>query len=155
MSEVSQTVDTYPMPFFVVLGVNDLVASSKWYQEALGFQHVFSIPGPGGEPVLIHLRWAKYADLLIRNQTPPAQNMVKGAGITLNFNVLGMSVDDVAGRARQYGARIVSEPKNQPWNARDFSVADPDGFILTFTQGPVDAGLGMDQIISRAGKQEL
>ena len=67
------------------------------------------------------------------------------------LNVIGTSVDDVASGARQYGARIVSELKNQPWNARDFSVADPDGFILTFTQGPVDPGLGMDQVITRAG----
>ena len=59
-------------------------------------------------------------------------------------------MDDIAERARRHGWQLLSEPKNQPWNARDFSIADPDGYVLTFTQGPVDPGLGMDQIIRRS-----
>jgi len=73
----------------------------------------------------------------------------------LTFNLLGGgSVDELAARARQHGATLVSEPKNQPWNARDFRIADPDGFILCFSQGPVDPGLGMEQIIARSTGRE-
>ena len=150
MSETNRTEEIYPMPFFVTLSVNDLAASTRWYQQALGFHHVFSIPGPTGEPVLVHLRWAKYADLLLRRHLAADQDTIKGAGLTLTFNVISGSVDELADRARQYGARIISEPKNQPWNVRDFSVADPDGFILVFSQGPVEPGLGMEQIIARS-----
>jgi uncharacterized glyoxalase superfamily protein PhnB len=59
-------------------------------------------------------------------------------------------VDDVAERARRYGAPLETEPKNQPWNARDFSIRDPDGFLLTFTQGPVEPGITMDRIVQRS-----
>lgn len=140
----------YPMPSFATLTVRDLAASARWYQEALGFQNVFTMPGPGGAPILAHLRWAKYADLLLRASRGPADPAFKGVGITLSFAVFTGRVDDVAERARRYGAPLLSEPTNQPWNARDFSIQDPDGFVLTFTQGPVEPGLSMDRVIERA-----
>lgn len=149
MTEINQIEEIYPMAFFVILNVKDPAASQQWYQEALGFHHLFSLPGPGGGPVLVHLRWAKHADLLLRRQMTPDQNAAKGVGVTLNFNVNNGSVDELANRARQYGAGILSEPRNQPWNARDFSVADPDGFTLTFTYGPVDKTTTMEEIMSR------
>ena len=57
------------MPSFPTLAAGDLVAASRWYQDVLGFQLVFEMPGPSGAPVLIHLRWAKYADLLLVSDT--------------------------------------------------------------------------------------
>ena len=47
------TEEIYPMPFFPLLIVSDLEISSKFYQEALGFKHIFSMPGPGGQPALV------------------------------------------------------------------------------------------------------
>src|SRR5438093_5428868 len=153
MSDDKPAVEIYPMPLFVTLSVYDPAASARWYQEALGFQHVHIIPGRRGEPALIHLRWAKYADLLLRRAAPDAA-AARGAGVTLSFTVAEGSVDALAERAHRHGARIVSEPKNRPWNARDFSVADPDGYVLTFTWGPVEPGLGMDRVIARSTSRE-
>lgn len=152
MNETNQIEEIYPMPSFVTLRVSDPAASKKWYEEALGFRHIFSIPGPGGNPALVHLRWTKYADLLLQLQSPSDKNLVKGKGLTMNFAVTTGTVDELADRARRYGAVIVSEPKNQPWNARDFSVADPDGFVLTFTKGPVDDGLKMKNIMEKGSE---
>ena len=70
----------YPMPSFVTLTVADLQASTEWYQRVLGFRLVFSMPGPGGGIILTHLRFSKYADLLLvasREPVPP-----RGAGGT-------------------------------------------------------------------------
>ena len=144
--------EIYPMPSFPILTVRDLEASAQWYQEVLGFQHIFTIPGHGG-PMLVHLRWMKYADLLLRRQMGSIEQP-KGLGISLSFSVFEGGVDAIANRARHKGATLESEPKNQPWNARDFSLRDPDGFLLTFTQGPVDPGLGMDQVIRKSTGQE-
>ncbi len=57
--------EIYPMPSFPVLNAADLAASSRWYQEALGFQHIFTMSGLRGVPLLVHLRWIKYGDLLL------------------------------------------------------------------------------------------
>ncbi len=149
MDDKNVSGEIYGMPSFAILRVADPAQSKSWYEMVLGFKHIFSMPGPRGIPLLVHLRWTKYADLLLQHQHDSDKTIEKGKGLTLNFAVTSGTVDELAERARQYGAAIVSEPKNQPWNARDFSVADPDGFILTFTKGPVDEWLEMDSIVKR------
>jgi len=141
-------VEIYPMPSFPVLEVADPAASAAWYRDALGFTHVFTM-GPAERPTLVHLRWTRFADLLLRQGA--AHDAPKGRGVVLNFAVFEGGVDAVAERAARHGARIVTPPGNRPWNARDFTVEDPDGFRLTFTMGPVDPGPGIDEVAARAG----
>jgi catechol 2,3-dioxygenase-like lactoylglutathione lyase family enzyme len=135
----------YPMPSFPTLTVGDLAASCAFY-EALGFESVFVMPGPGGAPALAHLRWARYADLLLR---PGAVDGPKGGGITLTFAVAAIDgIDALAEKARVGGAVILREPGDRPWNARDFSAADPDGYALTFTFGPINRDLDMAAVVA-------
>ncbi|MGB3541791.1 VOC family protein [Rubrivirga sp.] len=129
--------DIYPMPSFPVLEVADPAHSASWYQDALGFQDVFTMANPDGLVSLSHLRWTRYADLLLRSDSDSPGPGEKGRGVTLTFAVTDGTVDAVAERARQHGAQILSEPEDKPWNARECTVADPDGFQLTFTQGPL------------------
>ncbi len=147
------TAEIYPMPSFPLLTVSDLQASSKWYQDVLGFEHIFTMPGPGGAPALVHLRWLKYADLLIAAPRPGQEiTGPRGAGVSLNFSMLGRfdgSVDKIAEQAKRLGADIVSGPLDQPWNVRELTVLDPDGYRLIFT-APLDIGLGFDKVLERA-----
>jgi uncharacterized glyoxalase superfamily protein PhnB len=148
------TEEIYPMPSFPMLIVSDLEASSNFYQNALGFKHIFTMPGPGpeGTPALIHLRWVKYADLLLaksRDGKEPAKS--KGAGISLNFSMFDRfdgDIDAFAKQAREKGANIVG-PVNQPWNVREVTVFDPDGYKLVFTV-PININLGFDKVMERA-----
>ncbi len=146
------TEEIYPMPFFVNLNVSDLEASSKFYQETLGFKHIFTMPGPGGSPVLVHLRWTKYADLLLAlsgdGKTVPEP---RGTGVALSFQMLERfdgSVDTFAEQAKARGANIVSGPLDQPWNVRELTVLDPDGYKLVFT-APLNINLGFDEVIKK------
>ena len=150
------TEEIYPMPSFPMLVVKDLEASSEFYQKALGFKHIFTMPGPGGQPILVHLRWVKYADLLIagvrdsRELTEP-----RGAGISLNFGMFDRfdgAIDAFASYARENGATIRG-PINQPWNVREVTVIDPDGYKLVFTV-PLNIHLGFDKVLEQAGKGE-
>ncbi len=154
MPEQTQQPEIYPMPAFPTLDVRDLAASARWYQDVLGFQHVFTIPGPGGAPILVHLRWAKYGDILLRRMMGPPDDRPKGVGVNFSFACFEGTVDDVAERARRAGAKLETEPKNQPWNARDFSLRDLDGYLLTFTMGPVEKDFTMDRLVQRAMGQE-
>jgi catechol 2,3-dioxygenase-like lactoylglutathione lyase family enzyme len=146
------TEEIYPMPLFVTLTVSDLEASSTFYQQALGFKHIFTMPGPGGQPALVHLRWVKYADLLIaRPRGSEALLGPKGSGIALNFNLLdrfGGDIEAFAAQAREKGANVVG-PVAQPWNVREVTVTDPDGYRLIFTV-PINIGLGFDKVLERA-----
>jgi uncharacterized glyoxalase superfamily protein PhnB len=138
------TTEIYPMPMFPMLDVDDAAASARWY-ESLGFQTVFTWPDPSGRPLLVHLRWAKYADLMLRQQPGPVDGP-RGGGVSLTFTMPTDEVESLAERARSAGARILSEPTVQPWNARDTSIADPDGYHLTFSFGPVDADLTFEEV---------
>ncbi|HEY4113016.1 MAG TPA: VOC family protein [Rhizomicrobium sp.] len=145
-SPAQPAAEYYPMPSFPMLLVADLVASSRWYQEALGFADVFTMRSPDGAPVLVHLRWRKYADLLLRPGQPAHEK--KGVGIILNFacNDSVEALDALAERARAAGAHFIQEPGDRAWNVRDFTVADPDGFALTFSFGPLKQNVSMDEL---------
>jgi catechol 2,3-dioxygenase-like lactoylglutathione lyase family enzyme len=144
--------EIYPMPSFATLEVSDIEASARFYEKALGFTSIFSLPGPASRPLLVHLRWAKYADLLL-SPARAAYSSTPGIGIGLSFSVSDGTVDAIADRARRQGATIASEPGDRPWNARDFTVLDPDGFRLTFTKGPVDKDRTFDAVMKGAVRQ--
>jgi uncharacterized glyoxalase superfamily protein PhnB len=40
-------------------------------------------------------------------------------------------VDSLAAAIKKRGGRLDSEPVDQPWGSRDFSLTDPDGFKIT------------------------
>jgi len=150
------TEEIYPMPSFPTLIVKDLETSSNFYQNALGFKHIFTMPGPGGQPALVHLRWVKYADLLIaKSRDGKELNEPKGVGISLNFNLFehfNGDVDAFAKHARENGANVVG-PINQPWNVREVTVLDPDGYKLIFTV-PLNINLGFDKVIERVMNED-
>jgi len=145
-------IEIYPMPSFPTLAVSDIQASARWYIEALGFTHVFSMPGPGGIPSLVHLRWVKYADLLLfPDQDDIRAVAARGAGVALNFS--SPDVEALSERARLYGARIVEGPVNRPWNICELVISDPDGYRLVFN-GPRTDGehRSFDDIVNSAAQ---
>ena len=145
------TEEIYPMPSFPILIVKDLAASANFYQNALGFKHIFTMPGPDGQPRLVHLRWVKYADLLLTKPRDGKDlNEPKGVGIALNFGMFDRfdgDIDAFAKQARESGANITG-PIDQPWNVREVTVLDPDGYTLIFTV-PINVNLSFDQVIER------
>lgn len=147
------TDEIYPMPLFPVLIVADLEASSNFYQTALGFKHIFTMPGPGGQPALVHLRWVKYADLLLaRPRDGKELAGPKGVGVSLNFNLFNLfngDMDAFAKHARENGATVIG-PTDQPWNVREVTIVDPDGYKLIFTV-PLNANLAFEKVIEQAG----
>ena len=139
------TAEIYPMPLFPLLTVTDLDASTRFYQEALGFANIFSMPG------LAHLRWVKYADLLLAAPRPgqpvPAP---RGLGVALSFSLFdrfGGDLHALAAQARQHTAHVTG-PIEQPWNIRELTVLDPDGYRLIFTT-PIDVTARFDDVIER------
>ncbi len=146
------TEEIYPMPSFPVLIVKDIEASSNFYQNVLDFKHIFTMPGPDGKPGLVHLRWVKYADLLItRSRDGKELSEPKGVGVSLNFNMLehfNGDMDAFAKHVRENGGNAKG-PIEQPWNVHEVTVLDPDGYKLVFTM-PININLGFDEVIKRA-----
>src|SRR5690348_17967001 len=114
--------EIYPMPSFPMLSVADLERSRAWYL-ALGFSDVFTTRAPDGTPLIAHVRWCAFADLLLVPARVPVAEP-RGSGIRLCF--ASTSADDVAARAAEVGATIAERPVDRPWNAREVTLADPD-----------------------------
>jgi catechol 2,3-dioxygenase-like lactoylglutathione lyase family enzyme len=120
----------YGMPMFATLVARDLQATVSWYTEGLGFINLFTMPGPDGAPVLVHLRRWQFQDLLIRPARGP---VTSGDGCQLSFAAVYGELDALAERARAHGAGRVDGPADTPWNTRDLTAADPDGQVVVFT----------------------
>ena len=70
---MAEPMEIYPMAMFPTLSVADIDVSVAWYTEKVGFGTVFSLPGPNGGTVMAHLRWRKYADLLLVPEAGPTK----------------------------------------------------------------------------------
>lgn len=142
---MKEEIEYYPMPSFPTLTVDDIVKSSRWYQEILGFKLVFEMKGQDETPILVHLRWSKYADVLL----VPNKNLntkEKGVGISLNFAMANNTVDELAGQIKKMNYKIHGSPSNKPWNAREMTILDLDGYRLVFTQ-PVEIEKSFNAVI--------
>ena len=124
--------EAYPMPFFISLTVSDVAKSTAWYRDVLGFVVMFAMPP--AQPMMSHIRWIKFADLMLYRASESLT--APGAGVKLNFQVWpeDIALDELATQMQAKGAEIVEGPIDRPWNTREFAVRDPDGYILNFTQ---------------------
>ncbi len=125
---MNEGIEFYPMPTFPTLAVKNLSASSNWYQEIIGFRLIYN-----AGPFMIHLRWAKYADLLLIMEQKQIVD-TKGLGVSLNFAVTQEPIDHLAEKIIKKGGTINNGPIDQPWNVREFSILDPDGYKIVFNQ---------------------
>jgi uncharacterized glyoxalase superfamily protein PhnB len=122
--------DIYPMPAFTQLAVVGLERSATWYQQVLGFADVFTMRTPDGTPVMAHLRWCTFGDVMLVS-TNAAGAEPRGQGVTLYFSA--EDVDAIVVRAAAHQVVPLDGPGDRPWNAREVTFADPDGYHLTFT----------------------
>jgi hypothetical protein len=103
--------------------------------------------------------WAAYACPFTLDQVRgPAGYKITGGGswlercgITLNFGLFDRfngDIDAFAKHAGENGANV-SGPVNQPWNVREVTVVDPDGYKLIFTV-PINIDLRFDEMLEQA-----
>ncbi len=72
--------------------------------------------------------------LLGQDDFAKGRDRTKGAGLRL-YCITGQDVDQLAAAIKEHGGKLVQEPQDQPWGARDFAVADPDGFLISIATG--------------------
>lgn len=139
------------MPMFPTLAVRNVGASVEWYSEVVGFGTVFVLPGADVRPVLAHLRWRKYADvLLVPDEGGSDSQRVKGAGVSLSFLVGESGVDALAERLVGLEVELDEGPVTRPWNTREIVVVDPDGYRLVFFEA-MDVERSFEDVMGDVG----
>jgi len=63
--------------------------------------------------------------------TPHIQSFPRGTGVEISIQVADVDAEYI--RAKTAGLNIVKPMQDRPWGARDFRLADPDGYFLRIT----------------------
>jgi predicted lactoylglutathione lyase len=146
----------YAMPAFVSLAASDLPATVRFFTDALDFDVMFSGPELNGVPMLVHVRRARYQDVLVR-QASPGTDVVAGTSLVPTFAATdAAAIDELQARVERAGGAIVSAAADTPWNTHELTVADPDGHRFTFTARaanyePRDFDATMQEVADRLG----
>ena len=101
---------------------------------------------------MVHLRLGRYQDLILVPDPPGTvfASGGRGRGITINLSY-DSGIDALAERARAAGAHIVAGPVDRPWNVRELTLQDPDGYQLAFSQ-VIDATRDFDDVMGAVSK---
>ncbi len=117
-----------------MLVVQDVAASSKWYQDLLalksahgGDQFEMLMGKQGLELMLHHVDFSEHPGIEDPREGTP------GRGMLLYFSV--SNVRSVFDRAREMQADLIDEPHFNP-NARaiEFTLRDPDGYSISVSE---------------------
>ncbi len=140
-------IEIYPIPLFPTLSVADVAASLEWYTNRVGFESAYSLPMPGGGLAMAHVRWRKYADLLLVPDSDPSNTAhPKGIGVSFSLLVDTTTIDEMASDLTNSGVEIAEGPIDRPWNTRDIVVHDPDGYRLVFFE-PIDINRSFEDVM--------
>lgn len=119
----------YQMPMFNKILVSDIEKSEKWYEKTLGFKSVFKFKNDKSEILMNHLRLEKYQDLMLIC----SNNFEVGNSIYLN-----LLVKDIENKSKTISPKfVVSRLEEQSWNAKEMTIKDPDGHLITLTQSNI------------------
>nr|OTP44355.1 hypothetical protein A5881_004017 [Enterococcus termitis] len=90
-----------------------------------------------------HLRLDKYQDIMLIQ----SNNFIVG-----DSNYLNILVEDIERLANRISPKVIVDSlEQQPWNAIEMTITDPDGHLITLTQSNV-AKEDFDMLIKKASK---
>ena len=113
--------------------VNDLQKSIAWYRDILGFT-VKDRWERDGKLLGVELVAGRAMFGLSQDDWKKGRDRRKGEGFSIHCTTV-QDVDKMAARIKARGGALLHEPRDEPWGARDFAVADPDGFKITISRG--------------------
>ncbi len=116
-----------------VLAVRNMKETIEFYTNVLGFKMGMVFPD-ADKP--------EYADLSKEGMVLmfiPAKNVgigseeKLGTGVNVYMEIDG-NIDEYYAEVQRKGVKIATDIKDEPFDIRDFTVEDPDGYQLTFNQ---------------------
>ncbi len=136
--------DIYAMPMFLTLTVSDVAVSATWYEEALGFGIMFTMPGDGPGLSMAHIRLGKYQDVLL-----VSGSITGGRETSATLTVPdSASIGDQARAVPAVGKSSIGGSMQTPWNTVETTITDPDGysFVLSSQGQDEEAGQAMGEL---------
>ena len=108
---------------------NDLEKSLAWYRDVVGFA-VEERWEQEGKLTGVSLRAGNVTFMIGQDDWKKGRDRKKGEGFRL-YCTTTQDVDALAEGIVERGGKLDQEPRDQPWDMRDFALTDPDGFKIT------------------------
>ena len=117
--------------------VTDIAATSAWFAEKLGFEVLFTY----GEPAFYAQVRRDGVALNLRRVEGPvfAPGFREREGDILSATITVDDIGPLFAELDRRGAHFHQRPRTEPWGARNFIVADPDGNLILFASAPRDS----------------
>ena len=117
----------------------------RYYQDVLGFNKRYEVPGEGGKIVHAEIDFQGSQAIMIAIAQPGRGSVdavleklnhggPRGAGVLLYIDVGEMDIDSYYEEVVSKGAKIVEPLQDQFFGDRTFRMEDPSGFVLTFAR---------------------
>ena len=118
------------------LGYDDPDAAVAYLDEAFGFpeRNHARIATPGGAIVLTEVQVLDSLIMLGATGSHGISSPASTGAATQALIVYVDSVDDHYARAKAAGATIISEPEDQFWGDRSFTIKDCNNYFIAFNQ---------------------
>ena len=113
------------------ISYEDVAVALDWLSRAFGFRERMRIPGPDGSIMHAEMELADGV-IMLGHPGPDYRNPKRLGGATVGLYVYVDDVDEHFRRARDAGATIHSEPKDEFWGDRFYSAEDPEGHQWMF-----------------------
>ena len=104
----------------------DVDGALAWLTKAFGFRERMRLPGPDGRIVHAEVQLADGV-VMMGNPGPEYRGPRKLGAATQNIYVYVDDVDRHHEHARNAGAKILAEPKDQFYGDRSYGAEDPEG----------------------------
>lgn len=118
---------------FPSLTVNDLTKSLHFYVDGLGFEIVDRSEADG----VLRFAMLKAGNTMLgigQDDFKKGRDRAKGVGARFWINT-EQDLVALADRAKAAGLTLDADPAPLPWGPMAFALVDPDGFLLTITNG--------------------
>jgi uncharacterized glyoxalase superfamily protein PhnB len=140
-------------PVLPQLRYDDPNAAVAWLCRVFGFREVSRMAGTDGTIHVADLRTSGDGAVLVSGRSPAVRSHLRAVlpddfregaetawpNLSYSITVMVPDVDAHYDRARREGARLISEPTDQPWGLRDYEAVDLEGRQWNFSQHLHDA----------------
>jgi PhnB protein len=122
---------------YPLLHVADVDRTMAYYRDVLGFTLGHTVRDDSGRPFHGDVAWNGAILMFepIEHLSDQARSVL-GGGLILYFldDAADSDIDMYYETVQRNGATIIDEIQDQFWGDRTFTIADPDGYILSFAK---------------------
>ncbi|MDI7275700.1 MAG: VOC family protein [Anaerolineae bacterium] len=119
----------------VDLDVPEIDAAVAYYRDRLGFAEGLHIPDIDGGTRYATV-WAGEATIMFNriDSVPPDRRPYLGTGVTLYVDMGDGDIDAYYRTLMSQGVQVIKPLADEYWGARDFTIADLNGYHITFAR---------------------